>query len=259
MTSRFLHKATSLKEKSFNICLIGKPGSGKGTYGKLLSEKFNCPLIVMGDVLRDHVLKETDIGIKIRDVQLRGDLVDDRIASSALLSYLSDHSFMSERTKSSDSVTGNTKIRFILDGFPRTLPQANIINTDWPEKFKIDVGISIEVPDHVCIGKMLGRRKCTVCKGVFNVTNINSSDGFIMPPTLPNPYPCHKCDMSKDWTMREDDTKDVMERRISQFYQETHPILESMKKADMLINFTPYNGVKDIDILEELLIRKLIK
>ncbi len=225
-----------------NLCLIGKPGSGKGTYGNLLAKSLNCSLVVIGDVLRDHVKKKSDIGKEIEEYQRLGKLADDNLVEKALLSHLESILTTSENPES--------KFGFVLDGFPRTMKQASSITT-WPKQFRISFAVSIDVPDTICLSKMLGRRHCTKCNNSFNVSDVNTSDGFVMPPQLPSPYPCQKCDMKNDWQTRLDDTEEVMSRRIAEFHVKTEPVSAFFETKNKLVSFVPYNGVQDMDILEQ--------
>ena len=235
-----------------NFSLIGRPGSGKGTYGKLLSESLQCRFVVMGDVLRHHVQTKTVIGKEIAEYQREGRLADDQLVSKALLSHLEmlfdDRDYEASETKRSD---GNSKLGFILDGFPRTVQQAEA-SIFWPEKFSLSFAVNIDVPDSVCLDKMLGRRKCTICNESLNVSDVNTIDGFVMPPKLPSPFPCDQCDMDQDWEMRVDDTEEVILRRIAEFNEKSAPVSKFFQERGELVNFVPYNGVADINKMENL-------
>lgn len=247
--------------------MIGKPGAGKGTYGKLLSEAFGCPLVVMGDVLRMHVQNGTEIGKEVDKFQREGRLVNDSLVSKALLSHLQELSSSENCDDSSKSNVG--KFGFILDGYPRTLTQAKmltIMNKEnfepdgislsgapkWPDELKISFAVNIEVPDIICVDKMKGRRKCSKCNKSFNVTHVETPDGFFMPPQLPDPYPCDKCDMDRDWIIRSDDTEEIFQKRISEFHEQSSVVTQFFAEHDKLLEFVPYKGVKDMPILQDL-------
>ena len=247
-----------------NFSLIGKPGAGKGTYGKLLSEALGCPLVVMGDVLRMNVLKGTEIGKEVDKFQREGRLVNDSLVSQALLSYLQDL-----RCKQGDDSPNLGKFGFILDGFPRTLTQAKMLTimdkgvfksdgitlseaTEWPDELKISFAVNIEVPDIICVDKMKGRRKCSKCDKSFNMTHVETPDGFFMPPQLPDPYPCDKCDMDRDWIIRSDDTEEIFQKRISEFHEQSSVVTQFFAEDGKLLEFVPYKGVKDMPILQDL-------
>mmetsp|Transcript_15261 Transcript_15261/g.17775 ORF Transcript_15261/g.17775 Transcript_15261/m.17775 type:complete len:263 (+) Transcript_15261:84-872(+) len=257
-----------MRPNYINISLIGKPGSGKGTYGSKLAETLKSPLVVMGDVLRNHVQQKTEIGIDIAEHQSQGKLVDDVLVSKALFSHLKQ--LRNERFHDKRSDKSN-KFGFILDGFPRTLAQARLLQNqneipganndlmskiEWPEEFQMSFAVSIDVPDEICVSKMLGRRKCSKCNKSFNISDVNTSDGFFMPPQLPDPYPCVKCDMEKDWLKRDDDTEEIFMRRMDEFYAISFPVTQFYASLDKLLSFVPYKGVKDIVKLEEMVIAK---
>lgn len=240
-----------------NLSLIGRPGSGKGTYGKELSKALNCPLVVMGDVLRRHVQLGTDIGKEVDDYQRQGKLADDYLVARALLEHLKELEYL-EGLKT-------TRFGFILDGFPRTSTQAKLLlpqkNKDegellskilWPQELKTSFAVNIEVPDDICIGKMKGRRKCLKCGESFNVTNIDTPEGFYMPPKLPDPYPCDQCDMDKDWEKRIDDTEEIFVKRMKEFHEQSSIVTQLFAKHGKLVEFIPYNGVDDMPILEKI-------
>jgi Adenylate kinase and related kinases len=241
--------AKSQNQEFINISLIGKPGSGKGTYGQLLSKFLGCPLVIMGDVLRDHVVKGTEIGMKIAQCQREGKLANDELVVEALLKHLENT--LSSPHKSKKSVVA--PFGYILDGFPRTLQQAEYMfldSTQWPKQFGITFAVNIDVPDEICIEKMLGRRKCKVCHESFNVADVNTPNGFVMPPKLPSPYPCQKCDMDQDWEIRIDDTKEIMIRRLTEYHDKSSPVANLFRDRDKLVTFTPFKGIADMPILQ---------
>eukprot|EP00979_Chaetoceros_neogracilis_P007647 scaffold1621_cov262-Chaetoceros_neogracile.AAC.13 len=243
---------------AIGLSLIGRPGSGKGTYGTLLAKAFGCPLIIVGDVLRDHVHRNTEIGKEISVFQKEGRLADDNLVAKALISHLE------KLISQSDD---NVKFRFILDGFPRSLPQAKLMFPSasdsnecsknailWPKRYQISFAVNIDVPDQICIEKMLGRRKCKVCHDNFNVTDVNKNN-FVMPPKLPIPYPCQKCDMEEDWERRLDDTETIMRRRLEEFHTTSSPVESFFEDRGKLLTFQPFRGILDMPKMKDLVIR----
>ena len=219
---------------------------GKGTYGNLLTSAVGGELVTAGDILRDHVSRGTDIGLAVRECQLQGRLANDDLVSEAVLSSLIERRY--DRIKQPLAGTMDTRLGFILDGFPRTIRQAKIMlsGDKWPDQFRAHVAISIDVPDGICVTKMLGRRICQDCGRSYNINGVDEG-GFIMPPTLPNPQ-CY-CDQEKNWITREDDKEEIMKRRIKEFHSETNPVIEWYESIGKLIRFVPYRGVDDIHIL----------
>ena len=260
-----------------NLTLIGPPGSGKGTYGSLLIKRKNlqsqniqqdenhAPFILSaGDVLREHVINNTDIGKKVSEFQRLGKLADDETVTDALLDALHP------RLHTTDSSRHDKKsdLGFILDGFPRTIKQAENITTSmasslssWPAHLRVHYAVSIEVPYFVCEAKILGRRKCTKCGESFNVNGIDQ-DGFYMPPVFPE-CSCYDSTGHKDsednpnWSVREDDTKEIAKTRYDEFMIETAPVVQYYENIGKLIRFVPYRGTDDIHILEQLIKEKL--
>ncbi len=252
-----------------NFALVGPPGSGKGTYGSLLSKKFGCKLVTVSDILRNHVEHQTNIGKQVEFCQREGKLADDNLVSKAVISFLLNQNFhkkIEEYENDQDYVNqkNSTKkkneekrVGFILDGYPRTLQQIQLmeaIDDTWPNYLKVHKVINIDVPDDICLSKMLGRRFCTKCKRSYNVNNVDSN-GFIMPPQLPEPS-CN-CDKSVTWIKREDDTKEIILRRLTDYHAETKKVVSFYKNQGNLLSFVPKNGLLDMYKLEEIVQNKL--
>ena len=239
-----------------NLLIMGPPGSGKGSYGHLLAKRLDADLITAGDVLRDHVSKGTETGLAVQECQRLGRLADDELVAGAVKSYLIDK-YGEESSTPTKKIKGEhptkRKVRFILDGFPRTVVQAEMMGTAeyWPEHLPADVTISIDVPDQVCIDKVLGRRICRECGGNYNVTDINYA-GYVMPPTMPNPH-C-PCDWGKNWMKREDDKEEIISARILDFHNETKPIIQHYESIGEMLHFRPYRGFDDMEELELLVL-----
>ena len=276
-TTRTKQERIQQKFPVVNLSLIGKPGSGKGTYGALLAKSLDCSLVIVGDVLRDHVQNCTEIGQEISEFQREGRLADDILVAKALLSHLESMDMpIGEDGISPPALLSNSnetiKFGYILDGFPRTLPQAELMfpspandndskvqacnpnqsTISWPTQYQISFAVNIDVSDQICIDKMLGRRKCKVCNESFNVADVNTIDGFVMPPKLPLPHPCQKCDMELDWEKRLDDTQDIMKRRLEEFHNKSSPVAQFFEDRGKLAIFRPYRGLSDMPMLEDL-------
>jgi len=242
-----------------NLLIMGPPGSGKGTYGTLLAKRLNADLITAGDILRDHVSRGTETGVAIKECQRLGRLADDNLVADAVRSYLIERygvvcNFNSGHDRlDAEGKHPSRKVRFILDGYPRTENQADIMEGDgWPSHLRADVAVSIDVPDKICVDKVLGRRICRQCGGNFNITDVHD-DGFIMPPTLPNP-PC-ECDKSVNWVKREDDSKDIISSRLADFHLQTAPIIRHYERIGEMLHFRPYRGIQDMDELEKIVMK----
>ena len=138
-----------------NLMLFGAPGAGKGTQAKFLIEKYNIPQISTGDILRAAIVDKTDMGMEAKNFMNAGKLVPD----STIIGIIKD------RLAQADCKDG-----FILDGFPRTLGQAEAL-TQLMEtmKIKLDKVISLNVPDELIVGRITGRRVCSGCGASFHV------------------------------------------------------------------------------------------
>ncbi len=207
--------------ENLNICLLGPPGSGKGTYGKLISSELNLPIVTTSDVLkRDPVLKETYVD--------KGIFVPPKVAADATLSAMKGPGY-------------------VLDGFPRSRGQLVTARETWPIELRPNLMISIDVPDWVVVSKLEGRRKCGECGADVNISDVDS-DGWCMPPRIPSP-----CSWEHEpfWGRRPDDEDaDIVRRRLEDFRKETEPVKEDFGKV---VSFAPYRGVQDVPELIDFL------
>jgi len=217
------------------VSLIGAPGSGKGTYGSMLASRIaNCSFFSMGDLLREHSEKNQ----AVKETLQSGNLVDDGLVSDAVLQRLQQ---MLEGTTRKDNV-------LILDGFPRNRTQTKIISK-WPRELQQMMALHVDVPDHICIIKLLGRRKCVICTKSFNVNGVDSN-GFYMPPILPVGGSCPvECSRDADWKKRDDDSEETIKKRMKVYHEQTEPVLQYWSERERLLSFVPYNGVCDIDAI----------
>jgi adenylate kinase len=182
-----------------NLVLLGPPGSGKGTQGERLQEDFRLPYYATGDILRAAVRDETELGQTAKEYMDRGDLVPDEVIIGVI----------TERLAESEAADG-----FILDGFPRTLPQAEALDA---ELQKLDRGLTlallIEVPDEEVVRRLGGRRTCAKNGHIFHVE--------FDPPKEPD-----ICDIDGSrLVIREDDKPEVIRHRLEQYREKTEPLV----------------------------------
>jgi adenylate kinase len=182
-----------------NLVLLGPPGSGKGTQGERLQEDFRLPYYATGDILRAAVRDETELGQTAKEYMDRGDLVPDEVIIGVI----------TERLAESEAADG-----FILDGFPRTLPQAEALDA---ELQKLDRGLTlallIEVPDEEVVRRLGGRRTCAKNGHIFHVE--------FDPPKEPD-----VCDIDGSrLVIREDDKPEVIRHRLEQYREKTEPLV----------------------------------
>jgi adenylate kinase len=183
-----------------NLVLLGPPGSGKGTQGERLQEDFRLPYYATGDILREAVREETEIGKEAKEYMDRGDLVPDEVIIGVI----------SERINSDEAQDG-----FILDGFPRTEPQAEALDEAMDELDReISVAVLINVPDEEVIRRLSGRRVCAKGGHVFHVE--------FDPPK--NEDVCDVC--GARLVIRDDDKPEVVKHRLATYHEKTEPLVE---------------------------------
>lgn len=195
------------------LILIGPPGCGKGTQGDQIAKLLGIPKISTGDLLREEINLGTALGKKVTDIMSSGNLVDD----STVLSVL-------ER-----KISGPECARgFILDGFPRSLPQAKGLNevlSKTSKKFKM-TAIYINVSDETVINRICNRYYCTQCK-----TNYNK--------LYKNPKVAGLCDVcgGHEFAVRQDDKVEVVKNRLVTYHKQTEPVLDYYEKQDNVVSF----------------------
>lgn len=197
------------------ILFFGAPGSGKGTYSSLLQKDTNFLNLSMGDLLR-----QSSYNTFLR----KGELLSDDIIISIFENYL----------KSKTNLKG-----LILDGFPRTIPQYDLLES----KFPITTVVNCILREDILIEKLLGRRICKKCNKAYNLCTINK-EGYLMEAMLPK-Y-SDKCDnCSIPLSTREDDTEQIIKKRLIEYQFKTEPLLSFFQKKNLVIDFIPKKGVKD--------------
>ena len=260
-----------IQVSKINFTLIGPPGSGKGTYGKMAAAALKAMFLSTGDLLRK--------GGKVRSYQDRGELVPDALVEETVLDHLSQWHIQNQDSRGTIS---SSSVGYILDGFPRTVRQAQASLQQWPDELKSHFAISIEVPDEICLGKILGRRYCMKCEQSFNLCDVGDgriellhehersdypnqsllkpdrlvrNHAFRMVPMLPEPT-C-ACDKTNTWSRRADDTPDIVSKRLEDFHQITKPLIRFFEEHGRLIRFVPHQGVDDLPKLMDLIKTKL--
>lgn len=194
-----------------NLVLLGPPGSGKGTQGSRLGKTLGIPQISTGDMLREAVKNKTPLGQKAEGFMKSGQLLPDDLIIG----------IVEERLKQADCLKG-----YILDGFPRTIPQAQGL-----DKFsRIDWVLSLEVTEEECVRRLAGRLTCPQCKLTYNPsTNPPKKEGI-----------CDAC--STKLILREDDKPETVKNRLQVYNRQTEPLIDFYRKSDRLIGV---NGAED--------------
>lgn len=195
------------------LIILGAPGAGKGTQAEILEETFSIPAISTGAIIRHAIKDETQVGIEAKEYIDKGQLVPD----DTILRILE------ERLSMPDCKNG-----FILDGFPRTIPQAEAFDKSSDGLYKV---ISLEVADSEIIQRLTGRRECAVCAAPYHIVNNPSSKGEI----------CEKC--GGKLIARADDNPETISKRLEVYHKQTEPLKQYYKDKGKLI--TVY-GKEDI-------------
>jgi adenylate kinase len=182
--------------------IFGAPGAGKGTYASRLQAKLGVDVIAMGDIFRELIKVDSDLGRKVKGYVEKGALVPDDV----VVEVLKDHLSKVPKEKG-----------FILDGYPRTLDQAQKLDTVTP----IDVIILLNVPDNIIIERLSSRRICRKCGEVYNVRFLKPKvDGV-----------CDKC--GGQLYQRPDDNPEVIRKRLQVYQEQTKPLLDFYKKKQV--------------------------
>jgi adenylate kinase len=203
-----------------DFILLGPPGAGKGTQAKLMIDKWNIPQVSTGDILRAAVREGTALGVEAKGFMDSGELVPDRVVIGII----------AERLREEDAVDG-----FILDGFPRTIPQAEALQEILDDIGRnIDHVISIEVDDEELVTRLTGRRMCKGCGESFHVVfNPSAKEGV-----------CDRC--SGELYQREDDKEDTIRQRLAVYSEQTQPLIAYYEKQGKLRRIEGTGGIEDI-------------
>ncbi|MBQ3230561.1 MAG: adenylate kinase [Clostridia bacterium] len=203
-----------------NIILFGPPGAGKGTQADIISGEMNIPTLSTGAMLREAMKAGTPMGLAAKSAIDQGALVSDEVVIG----------IVKDRIAQDDCKGG-----FILDGFPRTIPQAEALDA---MGVKIDVVLDVEVPDDAIVERMSGRRLCSACGASYHVKYNPSADGET----------CDKC--GAPLTLRADDKPEVVLNRLGVYHAETEPLIGFYKNKNLLVTVdgqkTPAEVTADI-------------
>src|SRR5215467_5145177 len=189
------------------IVLMGPQGAGKGTQAGMLAAKLCLPIIATGDILREVARADTDLGHVVRDTQQAGKLVSDEILAE----------IVSRRIGQGDCAQG-----CILDGFPRTLPQAELLESIAAGQGNRIIVIDIDVPRELLKKRLTGRRMCPACGAIYNI--------YFKPPSRDE-----VCDLDGSaLIIRSDDTEEAIEKRLAQYDEKTRPLLDYYRERGSL-------------------------
>jgi len=203
-----------------NLILFGPPGAGKGTQAQFIVERFGIPQVSTGDMLRTAVKAQTPLGLKAKEIMESGGLVSDEVVLG----------IVKERLAQSDCDSG-----FVLDGFPRTMPQADALDKMLSEIGReIDAVVSLDIDDALIVHRLSGRRTCSVCGKGYHIT--------YDPPARPD-----LCDLCGNaLVQREDDQEATILHRLSVYGQQTAPLKDYYDKSGLLRHVDGSGTIKEI-------------
>ncbi len=203
-----------------NLILLGPPGCGKGTQAKILIDTYHIPQISTGDILREAIKKESPLGIEAKTHMDQGSLVPDHLVIKII----------EERLKQTDCNRG-----FILDGFPRTVAQAEALDTTLSEMgSKLEYVFSIEVDDEELIKRLTGRRVCRKCGESYHIEfNPPRQDGL-----------CDSC--QGELYQRDDDKEETIRNRLKVYQDQTSPLISFYQRKDVLHSIDGIGSIEEI-------------
>ncbi len=190
------------------IIMLGGPGAGKGTQAKMIADKYSVPHISTGDIFRANIKNGTELGKKAKEYMDKGMLVPDELTCDLVV----------DRIAQDDCKEG-----FILDGFPRTIPQAEALDAALTKMGEsMDYAIEVDVPDESIVSRMGGRRACLNCGSTYHIE--------FNPTKTPNV--CDKC--GNEVVLRDDDKPETVLNRLKVYHDQTQPLIDYYKKQNIL-------------------------
>ena len=212
------------------IVMLGAPGAGKGTIASRLGARHNIPHISTGDIFRENIKNETELGKKAKSYMDEGKLVPDELTCD----------LVADRIKKDDCKNG-----FILDGFPRTIPQAESLDKVLEASGeKIDFAIDLEVDDEVIVKRMSGRRSCSSCGRIYHT---------VTPELKPkNEGICDSC--GGDLVLRDDDQAETVLKRLDVYHEQTEPLIRYYGNKNVLHEISGVLGIEEeVNLIEDII------
>ena len=190
------------------IIMLGAPGAGKGTQAKMIAEKYGLPHISTGDIFRANIKNGTALGKEAKEYMDKGLLVPDELTVRLLL----------DRVAKDDCKNG-----YVLDGFPRTIPQAEVLDEELAKLGeKVDYAINVDVPDENIVNRMSGRRACLSCGATYHNVSIPPKKEGI----------CDVC--GSELVLRDDDKPETVQKRLTVYHEQTQPLIDFYEKKGAL-------------------------
>ena len=202
------------------IVMLGAPGAGKGTQAKMIAEKYSIPHISTGDIFRANIKNGTELGKKAKSFIDKGQLVPDELTLDLIM----------DRFKVDDCKNG-----YVLDGFPRTIPQAEALDEALKANGeKVDFAIDIDVPDENIVRRMGGRRACVNCGATYHI---------VYSPTKVEGK-CDKC--GEELIVRDDDKPETVLSRLEVYHNQTQPLIDYYNEQGILKSVDGTIDMKDV-------------
>ena len=224
------------------IIMLGAPGAGKGTQAKMIAEKYSIPHVSTGDIFRANIKDQTELGMEAKKYMDQGLLVPDELTVKILL----------DRVAKDDCKNG-----YVLDGFPRTIPQAEVLDeaisgnkdgilTDSSDASKptgspdtevgggIDFAINVDVKDENIVKRMSGRRACLKCGATYHIEHIPPKKEGI----------CDKC--GSELVLRDDDKPETVQKRLNVYHEQTQPLIDYYNRKGILKEVDGSQDMKDV-------------
>ena len=190
------------------IIMLGAPGAGKGTQAKKIAEKYGIPHISTGDIFRANIKNQTELGMKAKGYMDQGMLVPDELTLELIM----------DRFTNDDCKNG-----YVLDGFPRTIPQAEALTKALADKNDaVDYAINVDVPDEAIVTRMSGRRACLAGGGTYHIKfNPTKVEGI-----------CDAC--GGELVLRADDKPETVQKRLDVYHEQTQPLIDYYQTQNIL-------------------------
>ena len=190
------------------IIMLGAPGAGKGTQAKMIADKYGVPHISTGDIFRANIKNGTELGMEAKKYMDQGLLVPDELTVRILL----------DRVAQDDCKNG-----YVLDGFPRTIPQAEVLDSELTKLGDhIDYAINVDVPDENIVKRMCGRRACLTCGATYHIEHVPPKKEGI----------CDVC--GSELVLRDDDKPETVKNRLNVYHEQTQPLIDFYTEKGVL-------------------------
>lgn len=190
------------------IIMLGAPGAGKGTQAKMIADKYGVPHISTGDIFRANIKNGTELGMEAKKYMDQGLLVPDELTVRILL----------DRVAQDDCKNG-----YVLDGFPRTIPQAEVLDSELRKLGDhIDYAINVDVPDENIVKRMSGRRACLTCGATYHIEHVPPKKEGI----------CDVC--GSELVLRDDDKPETVKNRLNVYHEQTQPLIDFYTEKGVL-------------------------